>query len=145
MKLPLVLVALLFAALAPGAPSDYKITILRPDLMEGPIRPEYRPPGELVGESIAAMFGPLSEVRVETEGINITADDGDPEKLEQKIRDRIDRAKCLGRDSEVGWHRAPWARGYLLLKNGRIVPMEIMLSGTIVGGWLFADMASQEP
>jgi hypothetical protein len=145
MKLPLVLVALLFAALAPGTPSDYKITILRPDLMEGPIRPEYRPPGELVGKSIPAMFGPVSEVRVETEGFNITAVDEDREKLEQKIRDRIDRATCLGRDSEVDWHKAPWARGHLLLKNGSIVPMEIMLSGIIVGGWLFADKASQEP
>jgi hypothetical protein len=142
MKLPLVLVALLFAALAPGASSDYKITILRPRPMEGPIRPEYRPPGELVGESIAAMFGPVSEVRVEMEGTNITAVDGD---REQKIRDRIDRVKCLGRDSEVAWHRARWARGHLLLKNGRIVPMEIMLSGIIVGDWLFADMAPQEP
>ena len=142
MKLPLVLVALLSAALEYGALSDYKITVLRPDATEGLVRPEYRPTRELVGKSIAAMFGPVSEVRVEMEGINITAVDGD---REQKIRDRIDRVKCLGRDSEVAWHRAPWARGHLLLKNGRIVPMEIMLSGIIVGDWLFADMASQEP
>jgi hypothetical protein len=145
MKLPLVLVALLSAALEYGALSDYKITVLRPDATEGLVRPEYRPTRELVGKSIAAMFGPVSEVRVEMEDINTTAVDRGPEKLEQKIRDRIDRVTCLGRDSEVAWHKAPWARGYLLFKNGRIVPVEIMLSGIIVGDWLFAENASQEP
>jgi hypothetical protein len=141
MKLPLVLGVFLFAALAFAANSDYNITILRPDPLEAISRLEYKASTNLVGKSIGAIFGPVSEVRVEMGGGNRTAIDGDAEKLEQKIRDRIDHAKCLGRDSEVAWHKAPWVRGHLLLKNGRIVPIQILLSGIIVGDLLFAEEA----
>lgn len=55
------------------------------------------------------------------------------------IRGRIDHEKCLGHQSDVAWHMAPWVRGYLLLKNGRVLPIEILLSGTVVGDLLFAE------
>jgi len=74
-------------------------------------------------------------------GVNKTAIDGDTKKVEQEIRERIDRVKCLGRDSEVAWHKAPWVRGYLLPKDGRILPVEIFLSGIIVGDLLFIEKA----
>ena len=77
------------------------------------------------------------------EGVNKTAIDGDTKKIEEKIRERIDHARCLGRDSEVAWHKAPWLRGYILLRNGRILPIEILLSGIIVGDLFFT--AEAEP
>ena len=67
--------------------------------------------------------------------------DGDLRKVEKKIRERIDHSKCLGRDLEVAWHKAPWVRGYILLENGRILPIEIMLSGIVVGDLLFSERA----
>jgi len=141
MKPPPVLGVFLFAALAFAATSDYNITILRPDSLEAISRLEYKASTNLIGKSIGAIFGPVSEVRVEMGGGNRTAIDGDAEKLEQKIRERIDRAKCLGRESEVAWHKAPWVRGYLLLKNGRVLPIQILLSGIIVDDLLFGEEA----
>jgi len=100
-------------------------------------RPEYQESTKLVGKSIAAIFGPLSEVRVELGGGNIIGIEGDTKKVEQRIRERIDRVKCLGRESEVAWHKAPWVHGHILFKDGRILPVNILLSGIIVGDLLF--------
>jgi hypothetical protein len=139
MKLPLALGVFLLAALSFAATSDYTIAILKPDPLAVISRPEYQASTDLVGKSIVAIFGPLSEVRVELGGVNKTTIDGDIREVEQKIRERIDHAKCLGRDSEVAWHKAPWGRGYLLFKDGRILPLQILLSGIIVGDLLFTE------
>jgi len=141
MKLPLALGVVLFGALSFAASPDYTITILKPDPLAVISRPEYQASTNLVGKSISAVFGPLSEVRVELGGVNKTANDGDTKKVPQKIRERIDHAKCLGRDSEVAWHKAPWVRGYILLRDGRILPIQILLSGIIVGDLLFTEEA----
>ena len=141
MKLPLALGVVLFGALSFAATPDYIITILKPDPRAVISRPEYRASTDLVGKSISAIFGALSEVRVELGGVNKTADDEDTKKVEQRIRERIDHAKCLGRDSEVAWHKAPWVRGYILLRDGRILPIQILLSGIIVGDLLFTEEA----
>jgi hypothetical protein len=143
MKLPFPFasVIVLFASLSFAAAPDYTITILKPDSLAVMPRPEYQPSTNPVGKSITAIFGPLSEVRVELGGGNRIGIEGDPKKVEQRIRDRIDRAKCLGRESEVAWHMAPWVRGYILFKDGRILPVEILLSGIIVGDLLFTTTA----
>ena len=137
MKRIFVLVVLVLAPAAFADASDYAVTILKPDALEVISREEYKASTNLVGETIAAIFGPISELRVEFGGGNRTAIDGDLKKVEQKIREGIDRAKCLGRDSEVAWHKAPWVRGHILLKNGRILPVQILLSGILVGDLLF--------
>jgi len=141
MKLPLTLGIVLSGALSFAASPDYTITILKPDPLAVISRPEYRASTSLVGKSIDAIFGPLSEVRVELAGVNKTAIDDDTKKVEQEIRERIDHARCLGRDSEVSWHKAPWVRGYILLRDGRILPIQILLTGMIVGDLLFAEEA----
>ena len=141
MKLPLALGVVLVVALGFAATPDYTITILKPDQLAASSRPEYQPSTRLAGKSISAIFGELSEVRVEMEAVNIKATDGDTKKVEQRIRERIDHSKCLGRDSEVAWHKAPWVRGYILLRDGRILPIEIMLSGIVVGNLLFTEEA----
>ena len=141
MKLAVALGVVLLATLSFADPPDYTITILKPDPLAVISRPEYQASTDVVGKSIVAIFGPLSEVRVELGGVNKTTIDGDTKKVEQKIRERIDRAKCLGRDSEVAWHKAPWVQGYLLVKDGRILPMQILLSGIIVGDLLFTETA----
>ena len=141
MKLPVVLGVLLVALVALAAASDYNITILRPDALDVISREEYKESTHLVGKSITAIFGPISEIRVELGGGNRTSIDGDMKIVEQKIRERIDRAKCLGRDPEVAWHKAPWVRGHLLLKNGRILPLQILLSGIVAGDLLFTEEA----
>jgi len=134
----LALAVVVLAVLSTAAPSDYAVTILRPP-EAGPPTPQFEPAEKLAGRSISALFGPLAEVRVEMERYNLIGIEDDVGKLEERIRRRIDRATCLGRDTEIAWHRAPWLRGYILLKDGRIFPMEIMLSGVIVGGLFFAD------
>jgi hypothetical protein len=139
MKLSFVFDIFLFAPLALAGASDYKITILKPDSLQAISRQEYKASTDLVGKSITAIFGPVSEVRIEMGGVNRTAIDGDAKKVEQKIRERIDQAKCLGRDSEVAWHKAPWVHGHILLKNGRILPIQILLSEIIVGDLLFTE------
>lgn len=138
MKLPCILGLLLIAALAFANASDYKVTVLKPDPRGLLSRLEYGASKNLVGKSITAIFGPISEVRVEFGGGNTTAIDGDPKKVKQRIRERIDHAKCLGRESEVAWHKAPWVQGYILLQNGRILPVQLLLGGIVVGDLLFA-------
>jgi len=135
MKLPLTLGVFLIAALSFAATNEYTITILKPDPLAAISRPEYQASTNLVGRSIAAIFGPVSEVRVELGG------DADTKKVESTIRGRIDRVKCLGRGSEIPWHKAIWVRGHLLLKDGRILPMQILMSGIIVGDLLFTEEA----
>ena len=137
MKLPLALSVLLLVGPSFAATSDYTITILKREAVAGSPRPEYQPSSHLVGKSITAIFGPVSEIRVEVDGVNITGIEEDKEQVKQRIRERIDRAKCLGRDSEVPWHKAPWVRGYILFMDGRILPIEILLSGITVGNFLF--------
>jgi len=139
MKLRLALAVVLIATLSVAATHDYTITILKPGALAVIPRPEYQPSTYLVGKSISAIFGALSEVRVELEGVNRIGIEGDTKKVEQRIRQRIDRAKCLGRDSEVAWHKAPWVRGYILFRNGRILPIEILLSGIIIGDLFFTE------
>jgi len=139
----LLLGAVLLASLSFAAATDYKVTVLKPDPRQGVWRPEYRAPADLVGKSIVAILGPISEVRVELDGINSQTIDADAREVEKEIRRRIDRSRCLGRESEVAWHKAPWVRGHILLENGRILPIEIMLSGIIVGDLLFGAHAEQ--
>ena len=141
MKLPLALGLVLFVVVSIAATTNYTITILKPDPLGAISRPEYQASTNLFGRSIATLFGPVSEVRVELRGGNKTTIDGDTKKVEQNIRERIDHAKCLGRDSEVAWHKAPWVRGHILLKDGRILPIQILLSGIIVGDLLFTEEA----
>ena len=141
MKRLLCLVVLVYAPLVFAGSSKYDITILGLDSPAALYRPEYEEPAKLVGRTIAGVFGPISEVRVESEGINLIGIEKDAKKFENRIRDRIDLAKCLGRDSEVAWHKAPWVRGYLLLENGRILPIDILLSGIVVGELLFSEQA----
>jgi hypothetical protein len=76
MKIPLALGVVLFGALSFAAAPDYTITILKPDQLAVISRPEYQESTNLVGKSIAAIFGALSEVRVELGGVNRTAIDG---------------------------------------------------------------------
>jgi hypothetical protein len=139
MKLFVAFGVVLLAALSFAATPDYTITILGPDPLAVISRPEYRTSKDVVGKSLVAIFGPLSEVRVELGRTNKTTIDGDTKKVEQRIRRRIDRARCLGRDSEVAWHKAPWVRGYILLKDGRILPIQILMNGIIVGDLLFTE------
>jgi hypothetical protein len=141
MKFPLALGMVLCSGLTFAATTDYTITILTPDPPAVRPRPEYQAATNLVGKSIAAIFGPVSEVRVELRGLNKTASDQDTKKVAQRIRDRIDRSKCLGRASDVAWHKAPWVHGYILLKDGRILPIEILLSGIVVDDLLFTEPA----
>jgi hypothetical protein len=135
MKLLLALGVFLIAALSFAATNEYTITILKPDPLAAISRPEYQASTNLVGRSIAAIFGPASEVRVELGG------DGDTKKVEKTIRGRIDRAKCLGRESEIPWHKAVWVRGHILLTDGRILPIQILMSGIIVSDLLFTEEA----
>jgi hypothetical protein len=141
MKLPLALGLVLGVAGSFAATNDYTIRILRPDPLAAVSRLEYQAAKNLVGKSIAEIFGPVSEVRMELDGSNTTGIDRDTKQVEQRIRWRIDSATCRGRDSDVAWHKAPWARGYILLKDGRVLPMQILLSGIIVGDLLFAEGA----
>ena len=139
--LPLVLGFLLLTPPAVAAASDYNITVLRPETLDVISGEEYKASTYLLGKSITAIFGPISEIRIELGGANRTAIDREIEEVKQKIRERIDRAKCLGRDAEVAWHKAPWVRGHMLLGNGRIIPIDILLSGIVVGDLLFAEPA----
>lgn len=141
MKLPLAFGLVLFVVESFAATNDYTIRILKPDPGVTISRLEYQAPTNIVGKSIATIFGPVSEVRVVLGSGDTTSIDGDTKKVEQRIRWRIDSAKCLGHDSDVAWHKAPWARGYILLKDGGILPMRILLSGIIVGDLLFAEEA----
>ena len=141
MKLLPVIGFVLFVTLSFAATHDYTITILRPETSVVIPRPEYQPSAKLVGKSIADLFGSLSEIRVESDVLNAIGIEGDAKKLEQRIRERIGRAKCLGRESEVAWHLAPWIHGYVLFKDGRILPIKILLSGIIIGDLLFAERA----
>jgi hypothetical protein len=79
------------------------------------------------------LFGPISEVRVEFVVC------GDVDNCEGKIRQRIDHAKCLGRESDIPWHKVPWVHGHILLTNGRVVSVDILRSGILVGNLLFDD------
>ena len=134
----LVFVVLVLVPPAFAEASDYAVTILQPDALAVLAREERKASTQLVGKTIAAIFGPISELRVEyAGGANRSAIDGDPRKVQQRIRERIDWTNCLGRDSEVGWHKAPWIRGHILFKNGRVLPVEILLSGIVVGNLLF--------
>jgi hypothetical protein len=141
MRFLFVLAVVLFAAPAFAASSDYSIRILTPDPLAVISRPEYQPSANLVGNSITGIFGPVSEVRVEPGRSNRTPIDDDMKKVEQRIRERIDHAKCLGPDSEVAWHKAPWVRGHILFKDGRILPIQILMHGIIVGDLLFTEEA----
>lgn len=134
----LVLVVLVLVPPAFAEASDYAVTILKPDALAVLSREERKASTQLVGKTIAAIFGPISELRVEFDGgANRTAINGDLRKVQQRIQERIDRTKCLGREAEVAWHKAPWIRGHILLKNGRVLPVEILLSGIVVGDLLF--------
>ena len=139
MKLLVAIGFALSAALMLAATNDYTVTVLRPDPLAAISRLEYGASTNLVGKSISAIFGPISEVRIVMGGGNKTAIDDETKKVEQRIRERIDRSRCLGPDREVAWHKAPWVRGHILLKNGRIIPIEILLSGIVVGDLLFSE------
>jgi len=120
--------------------SDYNITILNSDQIADTTRIMMLASANLVGMGIEDIFGPISEIRVELMGLNSTAIDNDDVLLEQRIRERIDGAECLGRTSEVAWHLAPWVSGFILLENDRILPIQILLSGIIISDLLFAEV-----
>jgi hypothetical protein len=90
--------AVILTALTVAAASDYKVTILK---QESVVQPELMTSRNFVGKSIAEIFGPISEVRAELV-MGGLANSG-----EEKIRQRIDHAKCLGRDSDIPWHKVP--------------------------------------
>ena len=137
-----VVVVLVLAPAALANARDYVVLMLQPGTLGEISFEEYKASTSPVGKTIAAIFGPISELRVEFDGgVNRTETDGDPREVERKVRERIDRAKCLGRDSEVAWHKARWVRGHLVLKNGRILPVQILLSGIVVGDLLFGSEA----
>ncbi len=138
--IPVVAIFAAEAAAAGGEGSNYSVTILKP----GGAGAGALPQANLVGRSIAEILGPVSEVRVWVSG-NKTEIDDDAKKVEQCIRERIDAAKCLGREETVPWSKAPWVHGYLLLKDGRIVPVEILLSGIIIGDLLFDGSPKASP
>ena len=134
----LILLSLVIAPLTVANAQDYDITILKQDRLEVLSREENKSSTNLAGKGIAAIFGTISEIRVELIG-NKKETDGDVTKVQKEIRERIDKAKCLGRATEVRWSEAPWAEGHILLKNGRIISIRILLSGIIVSDLLFAD------
>lgn len=144
MKMLLGVVILFCAALTVSACSDYDITLLNEQTPNALYRPEWEPPAKLVGKTMAAIFGPITEIRVESEGVNLTGIEKDPEKLSEKIRTRVDHAKCVGLVSEVAWHMAPWLHGYVLFENGRILPVDFLLDALVVGELLFAENSSGE-
>jgi len=133
-----ILLALVIAPLTVANAQDYGITILKPDRLELLSREENKASPNLAGKGIAAIFGTILEIRVELIG-NRKETDGDVTKVQREIRERIDKAKCLGRASEVLWSKAPWAEGHILLKSGRILSIRVLLSGIIVSDLLFAD------
>jgi hypothetical protein len=118
------------ATLTVAADSDYKVTILSQASI---VQPELMTATNLAGKSIVELFGPISEVRVES------VVSGDMDNREGKIRQRIDHAKCLGRESDIPWHKVPWVHGHILLANGRILSVDILRSGILVGNLLFDD------
>ncbi len=134
----LILLVLVIAPLTVANTQNYDITILKPDTLEVLSREENKASTNLAGKGIATIFGMISEIRVELIG-NTKETYGDMTKVQREIRERIDKAKCLGRASEVRWSKAPWAKGHILLKNGRILSIHILLSGIIVSDFLFAD------
>ena len=144
MKMLLGVVVLFCAALTVAACSDYDVTILNENTPNALYRPEWEPPEKLAGKTLEAIFGPIEEIRVESKGVNLTGIEKDPKKLSEKIRTRIDRAKCVGPASETAWHMAPWLRGYVLLENGRILPIDFLLDAFVVGDLLFAENSSGE-
>ena len=138
MKLRLILYLALVlsgsATLTVAADSDYKVKILSQTSI---VQPELMTATNLVGKSIVEVFGPISEVRVEF------VVGGDVDNGEGKIRQRIDHAKCLGRESDIPWHQVPWMHGHILLTNGRILSVDILRSGILVGNLLFDDPPAQ--
>jgi hypothetical protein len=134
----LILLATVIAPLTVANAQHYDITIMKRDKLEVLSREEHKASTTLTGKGIAAIFGTISEIRVELIG-NRKETDGDVTKVQREIWERIEKAKCLGRVSEVRWSKAPWAEGHILLKNGRILSIRILLSGIIVSDLLFAD------
>jgi hypothetical protein len=134
----LILLVLVIAPVTVANSQNFDITILKPDRLEVLSHEENKASTNLVGKGITAIFGTISEIRVELIA-NPRETDGDVTKVQREIRERIDKAKCLGRASEVRWSKAPWAEGHILLKNGRILSIRILLSGIIVSDLLFAD------
>jgi hypothetical protein len=138
-KRQMLLVLLIIAPLSLATAKEYGITVLNPlDTMN---RQDCKASANLVGKSITAIFGEISEIRLDPvweKGAPAT----DPDKIKTQVRERIDNAKCVGRQSERNRSMASWVHGYMLLKNGRIVPIKIMLGGIIVGDdLLFGDEA----
>jgi hypothetical protein len=132
-------VAALCIGLASAFAGEYAVTVL-PRYGEAILsRLESRPTAELVGKSVTTIYGPIAEVRVHFRGVNQTELDQDAGKVAQRVRERIDRARCIGRESEIPWHQAPWLSGHLILDDGGILPIEILLSGILVGDLLFVE------
>ena len=55
-----------------------------------------------------------------------------------RIRERIDSTKCWVPSRKLPGTTRP-VRGYLLLENGRTIPIKILLSGITTGGLFFAE------
>jgi hypothetical protein len=91
----------------------------------------------LLGRNVTEIFGPISEVRIEFGGDSST---GVANEVEQRIRERIDGDTCLGRESEVKWHKTfAMIQGHILFQSGVILPVRSMASGIIVGDLIFTE------
>lgn len=139
------LFALLFGPIVPALADDYSITVLKRAPLEIIALRDYGPTTNLVGKTMVAIFGSIAEVRVEEIGLGKSRPDDDQEELRLRIRERIDKARCLGREADVKRSMVPWLHGYLLLRNGRIIPLRIMLGGILAGGLIFEEQAEQAP
>src|SRR4030042_7069655 len=109
----LLILAFVVAPLALANAQGYEITILSPDnpleILSGS---ENKTSTNLIGKGISEIFGTMSEIRVE-QTWGTRGPDADVKKIKERIRDRIDKAKCLGRSSEVPWSKAPWVNGHV--------------------------------
>jgi hypothetical protein len=132
-------IALLVCSGTIAATNEYTVTLPRAATLTELSRLRYQASTNLVGKSITDIYGPIAEVRITTLPFNRTGIEDEVNKVAKRVRERIDMAKCVGRDREVVWHKAPWLNGYILLKDGGILPIEIMMSGIIVGDLLFGE------
>jgi hypothetical protein len=129
----IILILLIITPFSLAVGKDYDITILNP--LDSLNRHDGTASTNLVGKGIAEIFGEISEVRLDPIWNNKGAPvaKAEIENIKKQVRERIDKAKCVGRQSEKQRSMAFWVHGYVLFKNGRIVPIQIMIGGIIVG------------
>lgn len=124
-------------AIAPDA-AEPRIALLE-DATTPRARAAARDVAAHVGKTISEAFGPLAIVAVGPLSASRTALDSEAPGLGQRLRDRIDRARCADEQTAHAWHRAPWLRGRIQLEDGRTLRVEILRSGIVVDGLLFVE------